>query len=244
MYHFFVTADQVRENSIIIEGSDVNHMKSVLRLKKGEQISVSDGNNRVYLCEIEDYPEDKAALKILSETVGENELPAKLYLFQGIPKGDKLELIVQKSVELGAFRVIPVAMKRCVAKIEPKKEEAKLRRLSAISESAAKQSGRNIIPEVGPCMTLKEAVAFAKTLDRILLPYELAEDMEKTREIIGSVKPGESIGIFIGPEGGFDKEEAVLLQEAGAETITLGPRILRTETAPLAILSVLMFLLS
>ena len=171
------------------------------------------------------------------------ELSSKIYLFQGLPKSDKMEWIIQKAVELGVHQVIPVATKRAVVRLEGKKEVNKQRRWQAISESAAKQSKRMYVPEVSHVMSFKEALAYANNLDVILLPYERAKGMQETKAIINSIKPGQSIGIFIGPEGGFDEKEVEQSMDEGAKAITLGKRILRTETAGLTVLSVLMFAL-
>ena len=172
------------------------------------------------------------------------ELSSKIYLFQGLPKSDKMELIIQKAVELGVHQVIPVASKRAVVKLDKKKEEKKIARWQAISESAAKQSKRMYVPEIAGVMSFKQAVDYAKDLDIVLFPYELAEGMKKTKEIIGKINPGQSIGIFIGPEGGFEESEVELAKEtADAQVITLGKRILRTETAGLTVLSILMYTL-
>ncbi len=241
MQHFFVTTDRVEKPYIYIEGSDVNHMKNVLRMRQGERLSVSDGDNCRYLCRIEGYEEGKAVLEILEEEKQDMELASKIYLFQGLPKGDKMELILQKAVELGAYQVIPVAMKRCVVRLDAKKAEKKVGRWNEIAKGAAKQSGRGRIPEVGRVMGFYEALAMAEELDVLLIPYELAEGMEHTRQVIGAVRPGQSVGILIGPEGGFDKEEVNAAAAAGAKEITLGRRILRTETAGLAVLSILMY---
>jgi 16S rRNA (uracil1498-N3)-methyltransferase len=152
-----------------------------------------------------------------------------------------MELIIQKAVELGAYEMIPVAMKRSVVKVDKKKEDAKLKRWQGISESAAKQSKRSIVPTVSNIMTFKEAIEYAKKLDVVLLPYECAEGMSETKKIISAIQPGQSIGIFIGPEGGFDLSELEIAMNADFKVITLGKRILRTETAGLMVLSVLMF---
>ena len=175
MQHFFVVPDQVRDGYIEITGSDVNHMKNVLRMKTGEQLEISDGNNKKYLCEIESLEADKVTVCILEEREAENELPSKLYLFQGLPKSDKMELIVQKAVELGVWEVIPVATKRAVVKLDEKKAAKKRERWNGISESAAKQAGRNVIPEVKQVMSFREALSYAASLDVLLIPYELAE---------------------------------------------------------------------
>jgi len=150
-------------------------------------------------------------------------------------------LIIQKAVELGAWEVIPVATKRAVVKLDQKKAAKKRERWSGISESAAKQAGRNVIPEIKQVMNFQEALSYAKSLDVLLIPYELAEGMQATKERIQAIQPGQSVGIFIGPEGGFEQEEVKLAMEAGAYPITLGRRILRTETAGMTMLSVLMY---
>ena len=241
MQHFFVTPDQVEDARIIVEGSDVNHMKNVLRLRLGEEVMVSDGNNLSYLCKVEAYEEDRVILGIQETKEADTELPSKVYLFQGLPKGDKMELIVQKAVELGVCEVIPVAMKRSVVKLDEKKAKKKAERWQQIAESAAKQAGRGCIPEVQPVISYREALSKAAELNVLLLPYELAEGMKTTKEVIRKILPGQSIGIFIGPEGGFEREEVEQAMEAGAQVITLGKRILRTETAGLTVLSILMF---
>ena len=241
MQHFFVTPSQVDGTFIYIEGSDVNHMKNVLRMRVGESVTVSDGNNRKYVCRVDGYEEDRVRLCICEEEEQDTELASRIYLFQGLPKQEKMELIVQKCVELGIYQIVPVAMKRCVVKLDAKKAAKKVERWNAIAESAAKQAGRGVIPEVLPVMSYREALAMAEDLDVVLLPYELAEGMAETKRLIQSIRPGQSVGIFIGPEGGFEKEEVELAKAKGAHVITLGKRILRTETAGLAILSVLMF---
>lgn len=241
MQHFFVVPDQVRDGYIEITGSDVNHMKNVLRMKAGEQLEISDGNNKKYLCEIETLEAELVTVRILEERKAENELSSKLFLFQGLPKSDKMELIVQKAVELGAWEIIPVATKRAVVKLDEKKAAKKRERWNGISESAAKQAGRNVIPQVKQVMSLKEALRYAADLDALLIPYELAEGMQATKERIRQIQPGQSVGIFIGPEGGFEREEVEFAVEAGAYPVTLGKRILRTETAGMTMLSVLMY---
>ena len=241
MQRFFVTPDQVGEDKIRIQGSDVNHMKNVLRMRPGEEVMVSDGNNRQYRCRVEDYPEGEAVLAILEAGLVDTELPSRIYLFQGLPKQEKMELIVQKAVELGVCQVIPVQTRRCVVKLDAKKAAKKVQRWQQIAESAAKQAERGYIPAVSEVMTFQEALAFSEALDIRLIPYELADGMEGTRKILDGIRPGQSVGIFIGPEGGFEKEEVGRAVEAGAMPITLGKRILRTETAGIAVLSILMY---
>lgn len=241
MYHFFVDQGQVGPDIVKITGPDVNHIKNVLRMGAGEQVLISNGVDKDYLCKLMAVASDQVTAKILSEQEGGRELPARLYLFQGLPKGDKMELIIQKAVELGVHQIIPVVTRRAVVKLDKKKEESKLRRWVAVSESAAKQSGRLIIPEVVNVMTFREALAFAGMFDLKIIPYEHAKDMAETKDILSGIRPGMSVGIFIGPEGGFEDCEVELAESIGAKRITLGKRILRTETAGLAILSVLAF---
>ena len=148
MNHFFVEESQVQGSEIIIQGTDVNHIKNVLRMKMGEEIMVSNGTDKHYICSITDISPEQVVAKIVDIDSNSSELPVKLYLFQGLPKADKMELIIQKAVELGVFQIIPVAMKRSVVKLDAKKEKNKLSRWQQIAESAAKQSKRMIIPEI------------------------------------------------------------------------------------------------
>ncbi len=241
MYQFFVPSENIQGNRVIISGEDVNHIKNVLRMRVGEELAVSNGQDgKEYRCGILELGDEIVCeLRFVKEDGV--ELPSKITLFQGLPKADKMELIIQKAVELGVYEVVPVSMKRCVVKLDEKKQKSKISRWQSIAESAAKQSKRSIIPQVMAVMSLKEAVEYAKEMDVVLVPYELAEDMPKTREIIESIKPGQRIGFFIGPEGGFDEAEIQEALKAGAVPITLGKRILRTETAGLTVLSILMY---
>ena len=241
MQHFFVTPEQVCDRKIYIEGSDVNHMKNVLRMRSGEMLEVSDGNNHKYCCRIEAFEQEMVVLEIEEEQSTDTELPSRICLFQGLPKGDKMKLIIQKAVELGASEVIPVSTRRSIVKLDAKKAAKKVERWQEIARSAAKQSGRGVIPEVSGVQDFKKALEYAKTLDIVLIPYELAEGMKTTRTVIESIRPGQSVGIFIGPEGGFEKEEVEQAITAGAKEITLGRRILRTETAGMTTLSILMY---
>lgn len=206
MYDFFADSSAIGEKEIIIRGSDLNHMKNVLRLQIGEQICIhEESTGKEYRCEIAGYEKDVAHLHIMWVEEANRELPSKIYLFQGLPKGDKMELIIQKAVELGVYEIIPVATKRAVVKLDAKKAEAKQKRWQSIAESAAKQSRRNIIPHIHEVVKFGQAVDYAKNLDITLIPYELAEDMEKTKQIFETIQPGQSIGFFIGPEGGLMK---------------------------------------
>ena len=243
MQRFFVEPHQIDETAhqIHITGTDVNHISNVLRMKQGEEVWISDGGKKEYRCAIEAFSQEEVLLHIIYAQEPDYELPSRIYLFQGLPKADKMELIIQKAVELGAYEVIPVETKRCVVKLDGKKAAKKVDRWQQIAESAAKQSKRMLIPSVHQIMTFKEALSYAQSMDIRLIPYELAKGMQETKEILTAIEPGQSIGIFIGPEGGFEEKEVEAAIEEGAKPITLGRRILRTETAGLAILSVLMF---
>ncbi len=244
MYQFFVEPHQINtnDNSVMIVGSDVNHIKNVLRMKVGEEIAVSNGvDGKEYRCGIVTFEEDCIRCELRFVKEDSVELPAKVYLFQGLPKADKMELIIQKAVELGVHEVIPVAAKRCVVKLDDKKAKSKIARWQGIAEAAAKQSKRGIIPVVADVCTFAQAVKLVAGMDVKLIPYELAEGMDKTKAIIEGLKPGQSIAIFIGPEGGFEESEVKLALENDIEPITLGKRILRTETAGFTVLSWIMY---
>lgn len=240
MYHFFVSQDQIGTDQIRICGSDVNHIRNVLRMKPGEEILVSDEKQNDYYCVLEEIAADTVTARISFVEEQGHELPAKITLFQGLPKGDKLELIIQKAVELGAAAVVPVSMKRSVVKLDEKKAQVRQKRWQSIAESAAKQSKRSQIPEVSWVLSFAEMLEAAGEMDLFLAPYEAAEGMAATRRAFELVKPGMRIGVLIGPEGGFDEEEIRAAKEAGALEISLGRRILRTETAGFAVLSALM----
>lgn len=241
MYHFFVTPAQVQEGYCRILGQDVNHIRNVLRMKPGEQIGIRDGISRNYICRIEEIRAEEIRARILSEEADSSELPARISLFQGLPKSDKMDWIIQKAVELGVYQIFPMATRRAVVKLDAKKAESRVRRWNAVAESAAKQSGRMIIPEVTDVIRFSEACRTAGAMDCGLIPYELARGMNETREILSRIRPGMQVGILIGPEGGFDVEEIEEARSAGILPVTLGRRILRTETAGMAALSILMF---
>lgn len=245
MYQFFVEPSQIdiSDKRVTITGPDVNHIRNVLRMKPGEELSVSNGQDgREYRCGILSLGEEIVCqLRFVKES--NVELPARIYLFQGIPKADKMELIIQKAVELGVYQVIPVAASRCVVKLDGKKAAAKTARWQGIAQAAAKQSRRAIVPEVTEVISFAQAVRMVGEMDVKLIPYELAEDMSRTRKLLGGIAPGQSVAVFIGPEGGFEETEIDLALSKGLEPITLGRRILRTETAGLAVLSWMTYLL-
>lgn len=241
MPRFFVNAEQIGENSITVTGTDVNHIRNVLRMSAGDELTVSDGQGMDYFCKIAHIAKDEILLDIIDNWHSYVELPAKIYLFQGLPKADKMEWIIQKAVELGVYEIVPVMTRRTVVKLDEKKEFKKLQRWQSIAESAAKQAGRALIPVVSGCMSFEKALRMCNGLDAALIPYEKAEGMQKAREAVRSLHGCHSIGIFIGPEGGFEESEIETAKAAGAVPMTLGRRILRTETAGLTMLSVLMF---
>ena len=242
MNQFFVEPNQIQDKKIVITGKDVNHIKNVLRMKIGEELSVSNGvDGKEYRAIIEEFYDEEVVCTLIFVKEDGVELPSKVYLYQGLPKADKMELIIQKAVELGVYEVIPVATKRAVVKLDEKKSKSKIARWQAISESAAKQSKRAIIPRIGDVMSFKEAIKACRDAHIKLIPYELSEGMDKTKEIIGNLKPGEDVAIFIGPEGGFEDSEIEMAMSMGVEPVTLGKRILRTETAGFTILSWIMY---
>ncbi len=243
MPRFFVNKEQTEDGCIRITGSDVNHIRNVLRMKKGDSLQVVTGGTWEYTCGIEAFEDDAVVCRIRDAQKPAKELPSRVILFQCLPKKDKMETVIQKAVELGASAVVPVASRRCVVKLDPKKAEARTVRWNSIARSAAEQSGRLNVPEVYPVMSFSDAVAFAKDLDIRLIPYEKEEDAGSTRDILASVKAGKAAGILIGPEGGFEEAEVQEAVSAGFRPVTLGRRILRTETAGMMLLSVLVYLL-
>lgn len=244
MYQFFVEPSQINISGkrVRITGSDVNHIKNVLRMKVGEEISVSNGlDGKEYRCGILSPEPDCILCELRFIKEAGVELPAKVYLFQSLPKADKMELIIQKAVELGVYQIIPVAAKRCVVKLDQKKADAKMMRWQGVAEAAAKQSKRAVIPQVTEVLSFQQAVKMASDIDVRFIPYELAEGMDKTRELISSLKPDQSIAVFIGPEGGFEEAEIHEALANGITPVTLGRRILRTETAGMTVLSWIMY---
>lgn len=245
MLHLFADPSDVQDELLTITGPEVNHIRNVMRLNPGEEISVSiGGDGKEYRYGIESYTEDSVLCRLRFVKDKEVELPVKVLLFQGLPKADKMDLIVQKAVELGAAEIIPVSMERCVVKLDAGKAAKKTARWQTIAESAASQSRRSIIPRVLAPMSMKEAVEYAKEQTEVrVIPYELQEDDGSVKQYLESLKEGQSVSIFIGPEGGFAPGEVELAKEAGIRPISLGRRILRTETAGLAILSWLIYIL-
>ena len=230
MHNFFVGAEQRQNGRYVITGADYNHIVNVLRMETADVFLVSCGG-KSDLCEIESFDSESVTARITQEDYQSTELPLNIYLFQGLPKGDKMELIIQKAVELGVYAIIPTEMSRCVVKLDEKKKKSKTARWQAISESAAKQSKRNYIPKVWDVLTYKQAIEMAKGLDMLIVPYENEEGMAATKKVLEEMKGCKSAGIFIGSEGGFDEKEIELAKQANGKIISLGKRILRTETA-------------
>ena len=233
MYRFYVNEEQIGGDNIVITGSDVNHIKNVLRLEKGDWIIACDGNGKDYVSRIGEISSESVILNVEKEQSSDTELDCRIVLFQGLPKKDKMEFIIQKAVELGVTDIVPVSMKRCVVKLDGSKAKKKQERWQSIAEA--------IIPRVSEMVSLKEAFDIAADLEYNMIPYELQDGMEESRKIVAEACTKSSAGIFIGPEGGFEKEEVESAFSKGIQPITLGKRILRTETAGMTLVSILMF---
>lgn len=239
MFNFFIEKPATQDEKYQITDKDYNHIKNVLRMRIGDKLYVSS-NGKSDLCEICEFNENCAVVKIIEENALDSSLPINITLFQGLPKSDKLELIIQKAVELGVNAIVPVEMKNCVVKIEEKKKENKRERWQSICESAAKQSKRNFIPKVFAPLSFKRVLEQVKNLDMLIVPYENEKGMVGTKNALSMIKKGMNVGVFVGPEGGFDSEEIALLTGENVKLISLGKRILRTETASITALSALM----
>jgi 16S rRNA (uracil1498-N3)-methyltransferase len=237
MPRFFT--NEIDENNIVLTGSDANHIGRSLRMRVGEAVTVCcDGVD--YCCTIGSITADAVYLDLVEKHRCAAEPNVEVTLFQAVPKLDKLEYIIQKSVELGVSRIVPVLTRRCVSRPDEKEfTNKKLPRLNKIAEEAAKQSGRGLVPEVTPMVNLREAIEMMKQLDRTVILYE-----EEGGCSFGDVElsGAKTVGLFIGSEGGFDREEAEMAVDSGAKQVWLGKRILRCETAPITALSILMFL--
>ena len=245
MSKFFVNKEQINGEEITIIGQDVNHIINVLRMNEGDRINITDLNSKTnYISTIIEKNNKSIKCKIESKEGSISESRVKITVFQGIPKFDKMELIIQKNVELGVCDITPVEMKRTVVKIDEKTRKSKIERWQKISEVAAKQSGRDIIPKINDIINIKNICNLISKYDIVLLAYE--EEKENTlkkelKNLYSKTDEEIKIGIIIGPEGGLDTEEVTMLKENGAKTITLGNRILRTETAGIVLTSLIMY---
>ena len=244
MRKFFVNSNQINDNQIIIVGEDVNHIKNVLRLAIGEKIKICDKDlSKNYVSTIDEVTNQEVRCTIVEEVEGEAEGNVELHIYQGLPKADKMELILQKGTELGVTRFIPVALKRCIVKLDGKDALKKIDRWQKITEVASKQSGRDIVPEVANIATINDICCSIKDFDLVMLAYELEENNYIKSELlkIKGTKENYKIAIVIGPEGGIDEGEAIKLEEAGAKVVSLGKRIFRTETVALQVSSIVMY---
>ncbi len=242
MHQFFIEDHQIGKEYVTITGSDVNHIKNVLRMRPGEKIRVSSSSGQDFFCEIAELGDAFVQADILDEEVPKTELSARIYLFQALPKGERMEYVIQKAVELGVYEIIPVAMKYCVVKLDENRAAKKVKRWQAISESAAKQSKRSRIPRIHPVMSYADALTYAGSCDVRLVPYENEKGMQATAEATEKLKAAGSVSILIGPEGGFAPEEIAAARE-NMDVISLGRRILRTDTAAVCAMSLVMLTL-
>ena len=250
MPKFFVKQEQINGDIIIIQGQDVNHIKKVLRAKIGDELQICNSQNgENFLCDIKEIENEKILCKIKQKIEEKVESNIEVTVFQGLPKADKMEYIIQKSVELGVYDITPVEMKRCVVKLNEKDKNKKELRWQKISEVAAKQCGRDIIPQINKIINIKNICELIKKYDIVLVAYEnekektLKEQLTLIKEKMQKMEKDEliKIGIVIGPEGGLEEQDVEILKENGAKIITLGKRILRTETVALNVLSVIMY---
>ena len=241
MPKFFVEPDKVADDIIYIDTDDVNHIRRVLRMDVGSRITICDSCGIDYEAEINSMSDKQIICSIIQQHKSDSEPEIEVVLYQGIPKASKMEYIIQKTTELGINKIVPVCMSRCVSKIENNKDaDKKTARWQKIAEAAAKQSGRGIIPEIGKPIEFAQAVLELGELDKAFAPYECEQANTIKNEIKG-VKGSTKVGFIIGPEGGFAQSEISLLKETGIPCVTLGKRILRTETAGEAVLAMLMY---
>lgn len=241
MHHLFANIEDILEDKIFIRGNEVKHIRDVLRMKIGEELLISDGSYYDYICEIYNISKEEIICSIKSKEVSKAELTAEIVLYQALPKLDKMELIIQKAVELGASRVVPIITSRCVVKLDEKKSNSKIERWKEIAKSAAKQAKRNKIPLIDRPIKYTDALAIVKDYDIKLLAYENDRGIKHTKDLIESIATNQKIAIFIGPEGGFEDKEIELAKNSNIDIISLGNRILRTESAGFCILSLIMF---
>ena len=239
MPKYFVMPENITGDNIIIIGEDAKHLATVLRSEPGDTVEVCDGSGTDYQCEITAVDKKEVTLQIKTQAPCQSEPKTKITLFQGLPKADKMELIIQKCVELGIERIVPVATQRCVVKLDKKDSIKKIERWQKIAESAAKQSGRGMIPQIEEVVSFREAVNLVKGTQGAIIPYE-HEQKRGIREFVEGFS-GDEVAVFIGPEGGFADEEIAFATENGVLSVSLGKRILRTETAGMATIAILLY---
>lgn len=247
MPKFFVKNEQINNDNIIIVGQDVNHIKRVLRAKIGDEFFICNSENgENFRCNVIEINENDILCEIIEKIENKTESNIQVSIFQALPKSDKMEYIIQKSVELGVYDITPVEMKRCIVKLNDKEKLKKIQRWQKISEVAAKQCGRDLIPEIKNIINVKKFVDTIKDYDNVLVAYE-NEKTNTLKEQLNNIKNNYSkddiikIAIVIGPEGGLEPDDVELLKNNGANIITLGKRILRTETVALNVLSIIMY---
>ncbi len=241
MPKFFVPKENISENKIIINNDDVSHLKRVLRASVGDELTLCDGKGRNYIATISSIEDKQIICDIISSEKSLTEANIEITIFQGLPKASKMDYIIQKTTELGIVNIIPCEMSRCVSRIENSKDaKKKVDRWQKIAEEAAKQSGRGIIPKVSEPVKFKQAVEMMKGFDLSFAPYE-CEEQNKLRTILTSKDNVKTIAFMIGPEGGYDLDEIKYLKDNNISTVTLGRRILRTETAGEAVLAMVMY---
>lgn len=245
MPKFFVSEENIKEEKIFIAGEDVNHIKNVLRKNIKDTLEICDAQNgKNFLCEIEKIEKEQITCTIIEKLENKSEATTYVHIYQGLPKSDKMELIIQKSVELGVAEITPTNMSRCIVKLDSKDARKKVERWQKISEVAAKQSGRDIIPKINNLCNFNEIINQCKEYDAIILAYENEKENKLKNEIdlLKSLeKENLKVAVIIGPEGGIAQEEVEKAKQNGIKVITLGNRILRTETVALNILSILMY---
>ncbi|MBS3995554.1 MAG: 16S rRNA (uracil(1498)-N(3))-methyltransferase [Alkaliphilus sp.] len=244
MHRFFVDKQNIQEENdviIITDSDDVKHIAKVLRLKEKDEIEICDGNNNEYIGEICYLDKSGIKLKILTKYKTLTESNVEVTLFQGIPKASKMDYIIQKCTEMGIHAIVPVITERTIVQIKDKKtEEKKVERWQKVAEEAAKQSKRGVIPRILEPLSFNELLNSISDYDLMLVPYE-KELKSSMRQAFKHKKLIKRIGIIVGPEGGFEENEIEAAKDCGAIPVTLGPRILRTETAGLISLSIVMY---
>lgn len=245
MPKFFVKNNQIENDKITIIGTDVNHIANVLRLKINDQIKIcNEETTQNYIAKITEINKEDVECKIVEKIASNTEATIHITIFQGLPKADKMELIIQKCTELGVKEITPVQMKRCVTKLDEKSSSKKIERWQKIAEVAAKQSGRDAICKINNVINIKNICNICQNYDIVLVPYENEENIslkDVIRDLPQNIK---KIGIVIGPEGGFEEQEIESLKQSSCKIVTLGERILRTETVAIAVSSIILYELS
>lgn len=240
MPRFFVSPEQVRKGRVTITGPDIVHIMKVLRLGPGDTLTVLDGRGKIYEAVIEQAGKEAVICAVTSESYAGGASPVRITLVQGLPKGDKMDLIVQKATELGVYRLIPLVCDRSVVKLEGDKPQRRIERWQRIAREAAKQCRRPDVPEILPPADWEEVLSGIHVNTAALIPWE-EENLESLKKVLGEKESREDFYVFIGPEGGFTPAEVDLARSHGIRPVTLGPRILRTETAGLAVLAIIQY---